>query len=151
MDPEIKSLPGFTVVGLPYRGINEKNEIPQLWEQFVPRVDEIKHRIRDHKAYGVIGTADEKTGEFDYLTGLPVESVGDLPDGMRSWEVPEQLYAVFPCTLPSLMHTFQYIYQVWLPQSGYTRADGPEFELYDENFRPDEGRLDMFVYIPIKK
>jgi AraC family transcriptional regulator len=150
MEPKIVTKPTFTVVGMKYRGKNEKNEIPQLWEKFMPRAGEIKQRANPF-GYGVMDNYDEKTGEFDYLAGVEVQNVSDAPEGMESWQVPEQTYAAFPCNLKNIKETFQQIYHEWLPQSGYQRTDGPEFEYYDESFRPDQGKLDLFIYIPVRK
>ena len=150
MEAKIVSRPAFTVVGLKYHGKNEHNEIPQMWREFGPRMREIKHIVNPHVAYGVAGNYDEDSGEFDYVAGFEVDSVADMPEGMASWEVPEQTYAVFPCTLPTLHETFQYAYKTWLPQSGRQRAEGPEFELYDEKFDPEDASSEMYVYIPVK-
>jgi AraC family transcriptional regulator len=150
MEPKIVRRPGFVVVGMKYRGKNEKNEIPQLWEKFMPRVGEIKGRANRY-GFGVMDNYDEKIGEFDYLAAVEVEEASDIPQGMESWQVPEQTYAVFPCNLKDIKEAFQQIYRQWLPQSGYQRTQGPEFEFYDENFRPDQGRLDLHIYIPVEK
>ena len=150
MEPKIVSRPAFTVVGMKYRGKNENNEIPQMWREFGPRECEIKHMAQPHVAYGVCGNYDEGSGEFDYVAGFGVDSLADMPEGMVSWEVPEQIYAVFTCTLPTLGETFEYAYKTWLPESGYERADGPEFELYDESFDPEDKSSQMTVYIPVK-
>jgi AraC family transcriptional regulator len=150
MEPKIVTKSAFTVVGVKYRGKNEKNEIPQLWEQFGPRICEIKRLADPHVAYGVMHNYDEESGEFDYVAGFEVSSVAEVPEGMVSWEVPEQTYAVFTCTLPTLMETFEHAYKTWLPQSGYQRADSPEFELYDENFDSQDENSEMAIYIPIR-
>jgi len=150
MEPKIATRPAFTIVGMLYRGKNEKGEIPQMWDEFISRADEIKRKVNPHVAYGVIDNFDMRSGEFDYVAGFEVESIADIPEGMVSWEVPEGTYAVFTCTLPTLMEAFQYAYKTWLPQSGYSRADGPEFELYDENFDPEDESSEMYIYIPIK-
>jgi AraC family transcriptional regulator len=94
VEPRIVRRSGFVVVGMKYRGKSEKNEIPQLWEKFMPRVGEIKQRANRY-GLGVMDNYDEKTGEFDYLAGVEVEEASDIPQGMESWQVPEQTYAVF--------------------------------------------------------
>ncbi|KYK32318.1 MAG: hypothetical protein AYK19_03325 [Theionarchaea archaeon DG-70-1] len=149
MEPEIKSKSVFTVVGMKYRGKNENNEVPQFWDKFVPRMNEIKHAVGP--AYGVMDNYDEKSGEFDYVAGLEVDSTADIPKGMVSMDVPERTYAVFTCTLPTLFEAFQHAYKTWLPQSGYKRAEGPEFEFYDENFNPEDENSKMYIYIPVVK
>jgi AraC family transcriptional regulator len=149
MEPKIVSRPAFTVVGVLYRGKNEHGEVPQMWDQkLLPRVQEIPHQVTPPLAYGVLDHYDPQTGEFDYLAGYGVERVADLPEGMVRWDVPAQTYAVFPCTLPTVMDGFGAAYS-WLKQSGTQRADGPEFEFYDEHFHGDESAL--YIYIPIKR
>lgn len=149
MEPEIKSKPAFTVVGMKYRGKNEKDEIPQLWFKFGRRMNEIKHRIGP--AYGVRDNYDEESGEFDYVAGIGVDSSADIPESMVRIDVPEQTYVVFTCTLPTLVETFQHVYKIWLPQSDYKRVDGPEFELYDETFNPADETSMLYIYIPVVK
>lgn len=151
MEPKIVSKAPFTVVGMKYRGKNEKGEIPLLWGELWPRSGKVKHRVDAKVAYGVAGNKDDATGEFDYVAGFEVEDAVDIPEGMASWELPAQTYAVFSCTLATLMETYQCAFKEWLPASEYELADGPEFELYDESFNPQQGRLDMFLYVPVKR
>ncbi|MBU7036422.1 MAG: AraC family transcriptional regulator [Theionarchaea archaeon] len=149
MEPEIKSKPAFTVVGIKCRGKNENNEIPQLWFKLGPRMNEIKHRVGP--AYGVMDNYDEGSGTFDYIAGIEVDSSADIPEGMVSIDVPEQTYAVFTTTLPTLVETYQRVCKTWLPQSDYKRVHGPEFELYDATFNPADETSELYVYIPVTK
>ena len=41
----LTSRQAFTVVGMKYRGKNEHNEIAQMWQVFIPRVEEIEHIV----------------------------------------------------------------------------------------------------------
>jgi AraC family transcriptional regulator len=93
---------------------------------------------------------DESSGEFDYLAAMEVESVATIPEGMMSLEVPEQTYAILTCTLPTIRQAFDHIYHTWLPQSGYQRAPGPEFEYYDERFDIRNPDSEMDLYIPVQ-
>jgi AraC family transcriptional regulator len=149
MGPEIKNKPAFMVVGMKYRGRNENNEIPRLWSEFGPRMNEIKHIAGP--GYGVMDNYGEETGEFDYVAGFEVDSRADIPEGMVSIHIPGQTYAVFTSTLPTLRQTFQYVYEKWLPRSGHQRTDGPEFELYDKTFDPEDKDSEMYIYIPVVK
>jgi predicted transcriptional regulator YdeE len=99
-------------------------------------------------AYGVMDHYDPQTGEFDYLAGFGVERVAQLPEGMISRTVPTQTYAVFPCTLPTIMQGIAAAH-AWLKESGTQRAAGPEFEFYDEHFMGDDST--MYIYIPIQR
>ena len=150
-EPKIVTRSAFTVAGMKYRGKNEKNEIPQLWEKFMPRTSQVKHKVNPNVCYGVMDNYDEKTCEFDYLAGFEVRDTSDVPEGMEIWQVPEQTYAVFPCNLKEIKQAFRQIYHEWLPQSSYQRAGGPDFEFYDDSFKPDQGKLDLRLYVPVRK
>jgi AraC family transcriptional regulator len=129
-----------------YHGKNEGGEIPMVWNKLNPRHGEIHHKTG--LAYGVCGDMDDD-GRFHYLAGFEVSDAEDLPEGMEKWSVPEQQYAVFPCSLKTIHETYQYIFETWLPQSGYTKADGPDFEFYGEAFDMETGE-GMAIYMPVK-
>jgi predicted transcriptional regulator YdeE len=63
--------------------------------------------------------------------------------------VPAQQYAIFACTLPTLGETHSRI-RTWLSQSSYQGTDGPEFELYGEEFDLNDESSEMHVYIPVQ-
>jgi AraC family transcriptional regulator len=150
MEPKIVIRPAFTVIGILYHGKNEHQEIPRLWGQFNPRSAEIESAVADDICYGIADNFDRVLGTFDYLAGLEVADDAQPPPGMVRWQVPQQTYAVFPCTLPTLMRTFQTAYDVWMPMAGYHRVPGQEFELYGEEFNPGDPQSPMFVYIPVE-
>lgn len=149
MEPKILTKPAFTVVGMLYHGKNENNEIAQMWGEFVPRIGEIKHGVGPEVAYGVCRDL-EPEGAFEYVAGVEVDNTEDIPEGMVSWEVPEQKYAVFPCTLKTIGEAYQHAFRTWLPGSGYQHADGPDFEYYDETFDPGVEGSELYIYIPIE-
>ena len=138
--------PGFEAIGMLYRGKNEKTEVPELWDSFVPRMGEIMNRADMTVSYGVMDNYDEDSGEFDYIACVEVSSSEASPEGMVRLTVPEQTYAVFKATLPTIKQAFGQIYQDWFPKSGSKRVPGPEFELYDKEFDVDKT---IYIYIPI--
>jgi predicted transcriptional regulator YdeE len=150
MEPKIVTKPAFTVVGMKYHGKNENNEIPQLWGQYLPRAGEIKNVVDSPVCYGVCGNLEE-SGKFSYLAAVEVSDAADIPSGMESWEVEEQQYAVFPCTLTTIHETYEYAHNAWLPGSGYERLSVPDFEMYDETFDGEDPESILYVYIPIGK
>ncbi len=147
MEPKIVSKVAFTAVGMLYHGKNENNEIAQLWAQFNPRIPEIQHIVDG--AFGVCGNTQEN-GEFDYMAGFAVSSTEAVPQGMQTWEVPAQKYAVFPCTLKTIGETYKYAFETWLPGSGYKYTEGPDFEYYDEDFDPQQEGSVLYIYVPIQ-
>ncbi len=68
-------------------------------------------------------------------------------------EVPEYTYAVFAHKgdLPSLGKTYEYIYETWLPQSGYQVAAKIDYEYYDQDFKNFAPDSVFYIYVPIKK
>lgn len=155
MEFRIETYPAFTAVGMKVRykmGSHEGGnpKIEQLWDRFVPKMGAVPNAAPQHTSYGVMGNYDHATQEFDYMACVAVTTVGDLPEGMEAWSVPEQTYAVFTTPLKTIGKAFAEIYQTALPASDYVRGDGPEFELYDENFKPDQGKTDLSIWIPVK-
>ncbi|MBN2044876.1 MAG: effector binding domain-containing protein [Anaerolineales bacterium] len=151
MKVEIKTLPAFTTAGMKYVGKNENNQIAAMWQEIGPRWGEINNPAKPYeRAFGICGEMEED-GSFTYLAGIQVDKVEDLPADLNSWEVPENTYAVFPCTLRDIHKTYQYAHSTWMPENGYKRADGPDFEYYGEHFDPADPESILYVYIPVKK
>lgn len=147
MEPQIVQKPAMTLVGMKAHGKMEGLDIKGLWNGFGPRMVEIEGS-NPAVCYGAMDHYDEATQEFDYLAACEVK--GDsVPTGMVRWIVPAQTYAVYPCTLPRIGEAWTAVYQQWLPTSGYQRAAGPEFELYDEKFNPQDPASVLYLCVPI--
>lgn len=155
MEPKLVEMPAMTVVGVEYVGKNEHGEIPRLWDVFGKRQQEIGHRAHSHVALGVCGEM-RPDGAFSYVAGVEVTDAGEIPPDMVVKHVPAARYAVFTHHGPlfgvphDLSATYGYIYNEWLPNSGYERAGTPDFELYDERFIWNDAKSEMDIYIPLK-
>lgn len=147
METQIVTKPAFKAVGLFYQGKNENQEIAQLWGKFNARMSEIKN-ITDG-AFGLCKPMDE-SGIFQYLACMAVKECKVPPQGMEVWDVPEQKYVVFPCTLPTIHETYRYAFETWFPQSGHEYSRGIDFEYYDESFDPNNKDSQLYIYIPLK-
>ena len=151
MEPKIKKKEAFTVVGVKYQGKNENNEIAKMWGEVYESFSQIKHVITPPDiCFGLCGEMLED-GSFSYLAGLPVSEAAGVPEGMEVWEVPAREYVVLPCTLSKIGETYEYAFSTWLPENGYKRDTGPDFELYEEDFDIDDSESILYIYIPIKK
>ena len=151
MEVEVKTRPGFTVLGLVERGKEGPKFIPPLWDKYFTRWDEVKEMIEDRVAYGVMTNYDEETQEFDYLAGHQVEPGTQAPEGLTTWDLPQQTYAVIPCTVPTIMEAYQFYQKEWLPSVEYEACMGePEFELYPEDYEGIETGT-LYMYFPIRK
>lgn len=156
----IKTIEKMKIVGMEYEGKNLNQEIGDLWGEFLPRIKEITHAKGDMNSYGICSPLEEnieeinfnETNDFKYLAGIEVTDDTVVPEGMKSWYVDHQKYAVFTHmgSVETLGDTYKAIYSTWLPESGYDVAFTYDFELYDENFNPGEEDSKMYIYIPIK-
>ena len=126
------------------------DKIPELWEQFILQIDGIPDQVSE-VTYGICCNPDGKGG-FEYIAGVEIKKLDDLPEKYRWVEVQPQRYAVFKHkgALDQLPQTFQYIWQTWLPQSGQQAADAPEFERYSEDFNPKANTGTLEIWLPLK-
>lgn len=124
--------------------------IPDLWEKFIPEIGKIPGQ-KSEVTYGICCNPDGKGG-FEYIAGVEIDKLDDLPEKYRWVEVQPQRYAVFEHkgSLENLPQTFQYIWETWLPQSGKEAADAPEFERYSEDFNPTLNTGVLEIWLPLK-
>ena len=124
--------------------------IPELWEKFIPEIGNIPGQ-KDEVTYGICCNPDGKGG-FEYIAGVEISKLDDLPERYRWVEVQPQQYAVFEHkgSLDRLPQTFQYIWKTWLPGSGREAADAPEFERYSADFNPTRHTGLLEIWLPLK-
>jgi AraC family transcriptional regulator len=92
-------------------------------------------------------------GIFEYIAGVRINLPEEAPAGMVVYEVPEQRYAVFEQhgSMQALFEMNTYIYQSWLPRSGYRRTDGPDLEIYTDTFNDFKEDSILYLYVPISE
>ncbi|MEO0528391.1 MAG: GyrI-like domain-containing protein, partial [Bacteroidota bacterium] len=75
------------------------------------------------------------------------------PMGMETYTISGGTYAVFVHKGPASTfgNTMGYIFNVWMPKSGY-RLDGREhFEILTETYRPNDPDAKEEVWVPVMK
>ena len=156
MEHAITSKESFHIIGVELKTTSHdgKNlaEIPQFWEKALEegqleRIPDKKHKDT------VLGICMdfEHGGRFSYIIGAEVTSIENTPEDMIWRKIPASKYAIFTARgkMPaSIQETFRYIYQEWLPKSGYQRANSADFELYDERCH-DLENAEVDIYVPI--
>jgi AraC family transcriptional regulator len=145
-EPTFITKPAFSVVGLRITTKPKSPKISKLWDEFVPRIDELQGVSELDVSYGVMAGAENN---LDYMAGVPVHEHSKLPIGMSRWNIPEATYAVFETTLLMIEKTFDYIFSAWLPVSDYQHTPMLVLERYGETFRPDNPVVS--IYVPVKK
>ena len=87
--------------------------------------------IKHHAEYGISFTKDSEDDNAIFVVGLEVKSKNKIPAEYSVFYIPDSLYAVFTTTT-SIADTWQYIFNEWLPNSGYEYcADGIPFEFFN--------------------
>ena len=155
MEPKILTKEAFKIIGMRYFGENKNKEITQLWDVFLPRMESIKSRINHTISYGICYPVEGKDNDaaFEYIAAVEVADLDDIPAEMVGKTIPTQKYAVFTHkgSVDKVLETYQAIYAVWQPKSGYELIKAPDFEYYDERFNPDNPEAsELDIYIPIK-
>lgn len=127
-----------------------RQDIGLLWQRFVPHIGKVPGQV-DRKTYGICCNPDGQGG-FEYIAGVEISKLDDLPERYRWIEVQPQHYAVFEHggALQDLPRTFDYIWNTWLPQSGREAADAPEFERYSADFNPRAGTGVLEIWLPLR-
>lgn len=155
MEPKIVFKEEFTVVGMKCSTTLKNNKIPQLWDEFLLRIHEIKNRSDDKITLGVSEFCkNPHDEEFTYFACVPVTKIDEIPEGMVAKTIPANYYAVVTHkgSLDTLGHVYDYVYDDWLPQSDYELAKSDDFEVYDERFLgPEDENSEVDIYISINR
>jgi predicted transcriptional regulator YdeE len=123
--------------------------VPEQWREF-KRMKGLA-RVDLTVTYGVI-CAGSST-EIDYLSGAEVPSFEGLDPAIGRVRIAEQRYAVFLHQGPvsGIAQTWRAILDDWLPRSGETSANAPDFEVYDRRFDGDRGIGPVEIWFPIAR
>jgi AraC family transcriptional regulator len=150
MKPRIVAHTPFVVVGMRIVTKPMSPEIPELWSRFVQREHEINGVLEPSATYGVMQMEAGATGGLSYLAGLSVsDQAASVPAGMISVTIPAGQYAVFEFPLSEIGSAFDFIFNSWLPSSGYAQTGSPMFERYGEDFDPTVPSSRMEAHIPV--
>ena len=163
MEPRFIELAEKKVVGMGTKFISimspDKNNfslIPALWNQFMPRIGEIKNRAGGW-CYGLVEALPESDAkshndELFYIACAEVLDFEAIPAGMVKRVIPAGRYACFTHKgkLDRLEHTMNYVYGSWLPKSNTQLRDAPHLELYDHRFAHDSDKSEFDILLPVR-
>jgi predicted transcriptional regulator YdeE len=101
VEPKIVEQPQFSVIGIQVRTSNAKEmagggTIPRQWERFFKEgiADKIPNKV-DSTIYAIYTNyASDHNGEYDFIIGMKVSSVSNVPPGMVAQQVPSGRFAV---------------------------------------------------------
>ena len=157
MEPKITELNEFKVVGLQTYGNPANGDFASMCGITKGVAININKLTNDNEIYGIETYTEEFRTEnkWFYMIGREVSDFSYVPEPMTTMVIPKNTYAVFKykgAITPKLGEIVNYIYNVWLPSSGYVHAGPYDFEKYGEDFiDPKNENSIIEIYIPIKK
>ena len=148
----IEKRDSFRVVGFLIQTTNQRRKgskaIPAHWARFkAENLEQPLLALADQEPQGLFGiniyNPDEADSrKFEYL--IAVSSNCDAGGKLTAYTVPAMTWAVFPCTLGTIVKTEAMAISKWLPKSGYRplnkgyltgrmKSGAPDIEHYGED------------------
>lgn len=90
--------------------------------------------------------------ECAYIAAIEVKKGMNLHGSVAYFEIPASLCAVFHIQgkYGDVLHFMRYVYQIWLPESGFEAKTLPPYAIYRKNHFLDESdEFDLEFYLPI--
>lgn len=158
MEHRIEHISARKLIGIKLEMSLSQNRTAELWQAFMPRRREIGN-VTGEVMYSLqvypkgYFRAFNPATVFDKWALVEVRDLSHVPDGMEGLELDGGLYAVFSYMGSSAdgSKAFQYIFQEWLPSSGYQLDNRPHFEILGEKYKNDDPASEEEIWIPIRQ
>ncbi|MEM7604395.1 MAG: helix-turn-helix domain-containing protein [Myxococcota bacterium] len=127
---------------------NLADKLPQLWDTFLQVPFE---SIEGARYYGVIEQFSEREERLRYHAAVELPNGAKTDRPLSTVHVPAASYAIFEHHgyAADLDHTVNYIYSVWLMQSGHRHSGGPDLEIYDHRWHASSPHSVVEYAIPL--
>lgn len=120
---------------------------------FNKRISEIKGIKNEEMKYGICENDYEEDKLF-HTACVEVDEDYSVPEGMEKREMPYSRYLIFTHrgSPETIANTYLYIYQDWLPLSGYELSKrGRDLQIYDsKKFTAGDSDFEMEICVPIE-
>lgn len=144
------------LIGLSLQMSLANNKTFELWRQFMPRRKEITNAVDkllySMQVYSENYNPANMNATFEKRAVVAVSNFENTPNGMQTFILPAGKYAVFlhKGTAADAPKIFQYIFNVWLPNSNYMLDNRPHFEILGEKYKNNDSSSEEEVWIPIR-
>jgi AraC family transcriptional regulator len=143
MDPKIVQLTAKKIIGMSITTSLAKNDTQALWQQFMPRRNEIMQKLsNDYFSIQIydssLSYSDIKPQtQFEKWAGIEVRSFEAIPKGFSSHIICDGLYAVFEHEgdFGKFQENINYIYGQWIPNSEYEIAARDHFTIMGAQYK----------------
>ena len=141
---------GIEVITTIQGGKNHK-DCPALWEKLCPMLASHNISFEGKRTFGISYCLPDDPVHFRYVAGVEYWKGDIVPEGMKVYTIPESRYAVFTHvgSVATIGYTFDLIHRDWDVITGGKKAKDYEFELYNEDFRPDSPDCKTYIYAPL--
>lgn len=149
MSMQQTTLPEFRLIGLELED-GKLESIGPLWDRLFAYSGAIPN-AEPGVCYGAcLGSPG---GDLRYLAGYRVAPDAAVPEGLATWTVPAQKYALVTHRGPyrEMTATFQRAYESGLAENGLTAVEGIDLERYEYARcpTPDGPQTEVDLYLPI--
>lgn len=145
------------IIGKQIKMSFSENTTFQLWKNFMPIKSNIRNVINSNlfsiEVYSQqFFDSFNPNSEFIKWAGVEVLNFEDIPPEMESLIIPDGLYAIFlhKGLANEGFKTYQYIFQTWLPKSGFQLDNRPHFAIMGEKYKNDSPESEEEIFIPVK-
>lgn len=158
MEPRFETLKEKKLIGRRINMSFSDNRTYELWKSFMHHRKEITNSVTNDlfslQVYDKFFDFEiiNQDAKFEKWAAIEVSDFETIPVGMESLKLTGGLYAVFLHKGPAStgIKTFRYIFEEWLPRSGYKLDDRPHFEILGEKYRNEGMDSEEEVWIPVK-
>jgi AraC family transcriptional regulator len=158
MHHRIETLPAKHFIGQFVEMSLAENLTYQLWSGFMPRKREIEDQVGTELYSIEIYEPDyfekfDPEASFQKWAAVEVNGMPPVPEEMEWLKVSEGLYVVFTHVGPAreVALTYQYIFEKWLPNSGYEIDTRPHLAIMGAKYKPNDADSEEELWIPIRK
>ena len=156
-EPSLETLRQKQLVGLYSEMSFANNKTKELWQTFMPRRKEIQNSINNDlyslEIYSP-GFFDNfnPAKRFQKWAAIEVTNFEEVPDDMSTLLIPAGQYAIFihRGTAGEAAKTYRFIFETWMPGSGFAIDDRPHFAVMGEKYKNDDPESEEEIWIPVK-
>ncbi|MFT7434657.1 MAG: AraC family transcriptional regulator [Psychromonas sp.] len=160
MTPRIVEIDEKKFAGMSVNMSYSDNKTGFLWATFMPRRNELKHRVNPKEVVSLQGTDSAiLMSDFSFINVFEkwalaeVSSIEEMPEGMTFFALAAGKYAVFThkgSGEEAFMSTLTFILESWLPISAFSLDNRPHFEVLGEKYHRTDPSSEEEVWIPVR-
>ncbi len=157
IQPTIQQFKGKKLIGTSLEMSLAENRIAELWKKCMP-LKPPSHELESADMYSVevypndyfLNFSPQKT--FNKWAAFPALPNVKYSEELSKLEIPAGLYACFHYigSSANAQALYQYIFNQWLPASGYQLDQRPHFALMGAKYQNNHPDSEEDIWIPIK-